>query len=231
MPRLSSLPRELQYLLPFRRQTAKLKPEEIDESMDLSLLNKLLCKRIEGLTIDKGQKKLQEDQAILEDWLLLPNLEDNGGMFFLRGYLMALPELVDRLLEEKNQTQEIEEIHMELPPGAKVKKRLGGSGGLEASWKRTTLFAFPENKEHKRKFQEQPQHHLAKIKMSPVAFGSVTGFKRLVDLSIIESMQVEYALEAPGGYASVSLLKTGISIDESKFEQYFHTIRVVRVQK
>ena len=64
--------------------------------------------------------------------------------------------------------------------------------------------------------------------MTAVKFGEVSGFKRFVDLSIVGSVNVDYALEVPGGYATVALLKKAATIDVEKFEQYFHTIRVDR---
>jgi hypothetical protein len=143
MPRLSSLPEELRYLEPFRKQVAKLKPEEIDESMDLSRLNKLLLKCIEGIPVAAGKNKLEEDSVNLERWLATPGINDNGGMTFLHGYLMALPELVDRLIAEKNKSCEMDEVEMELPPEAKVKKRLGGGGGWQVNWLRANFFVFP----------------------------------------------------------------------------------------
>ena len=231
MSRLSPLPEKLRYLQPFRKQVAKLKADEAVEDTDLSLLNQLLCGRIAGLPVEEGKKMLQEDQAMLEEWLASPKLEDNGGMFFLQGYLMALPELVDRLLEEKDKPQERDEIEMELPPEARIKK-IGAECGWKVSWLRTTLFIFPTDKKHMdymvKDFHEGARHHLSKVEVTPVIFGKVTGFKRVVDMSIVESMSVDYALEVLGGYASASLLKKGTSIDESRFEQYFHTIRIVR---
>jgi hypothetical protein len=238
MPRLTPLPEKIRYLQPFRKQVAKLKPEEIDESMDLSLLDKLLLERIRELPTDDGKKLLQEDHAILEEWLSSPGLQDNGGMVFLHGYLMALPDLVDRLLEERDKPQERIEIQMELPPEAKVKKLPDGT--WKVSWLRATLFVGPINKDYMeleaKSFYETRADRLIKFKVTPVSFGNVTGLKRLTDASIVEGMKAEYVLEVPGGYVSVSLLKHGNRIDEakfkefeSKFEQYFHTIRVLRV--
>ncbi len=230
MPRLTPLPERLRYLQPFRRQTAKLKPEEIDESMDLSLLNEFLCQRMDGVSPEAGKRMLQEDQEVLAKWLESPDLEDNGGMVFLHGYLMALPELVDRLLEARGKPGEEQiEVQMDLPPEAKIKKQRGGL--WKVTWLRTTLFALPSTKEYTefqiKDFQEGPREKLAKVTVTSVKFGNITGFKRLVDLSIVGAMHVDYALIVPGGYASVTLLKKATNIDPSQFENYFHTIRIV----
>ena len=96
MPRLTPLPEPLRYLQPFRKLAARLGPDEAVEDLDPSQLNKLLLERIRGIPVEEGKRKLQDDQAILDEWLSSPDLNDNGGMFFLKSYLMALPGLVDR---------------------------------------------------------------------------------------------------------------------------------------
>lgn len=231
MPRPSPLPEPLRYLQPFRKQVAKVKPEEIDEDMDLSLLNKLLLQRINGIPTDEGKRKLKADHDVLQKWLSSSDLNDNGGMTFLDGYLMALPELVDRLLEEKDKPEPPQkEIQMELPPEAKIKKLRGGL--WKVRWLKTTLFVLPCDKDYVdfqiKDFHEGPSEKLSKITVTAVKFGEVTGFKRFVDLSIVGCINVDYALEVPGGYATVALLKKAATIDVARFEEYFHTIRIAR---
>jgi hypothetical protein len=229
MPRLSPLPERLRYLEPFRKQVARLKPEEIDESMDLSLLNKLLLERIKGIPIDEGKAKIKADSELLETWLSSPGLNDNGGMMFLQGYFMALPELVDRLLEEKDKPiPPQQEIQIDFPAEAKLKKMRGGL--LKVSWLKTTIFVLPCDKEYRdyqiKEFREGPSDKLSKVSVTQVKFGNVTGFRRFTDISVVGSMNVDYALEIPGGYAAVTLLKKGTAINPSQFEQFFHTLRI-----
>jgi len=221
-----------------------MKPEEIGESMDLSLLNRLLLKRIHGIPLDAGKLKLQADQAVLEQWLAAPGLNDNGGMIFLQGYWLALPGLVDCLLEDRDKASELDEIEMELPPGARVKKRLEGGGGWQVKWLGATLFLIPvdpkylENELAAFHKSQSLTHPVYKFTVTPVAFGNVKGTKCLEDASLLEAMTAEYALEVPGGFVTASLLKSGNRIDahkfkefESKFEQYFHTIRLIRTHQ
>lgn len=207
---------------------ARLKPEEIDESNDLSLLNKLLLERIKGIPTDEGKEKLNADYDVLEKWLS-SNVDDNGGMTFLQGYLMALPELVDRLLEAGDKPEPPpKEIEIDFPPEAKVKKMRGGL--LKATWLRTTIFVLPCDKEYHdyqiKEFREGRSDKLSKVSVTQVKFGEVTGFKRLVDSSVVGSVSVDYALEVPGGCATVTLLKKGAAIDASMFEPFFHTLRI-----
>lgn len=233
---MSPLPEPLRYLQPFRKQVAKLKPEEIGESMDFSLLNKLLLERIKGIPPEEGKKVLGADSDVLEEWLASPGLEDNGGMVFLQGYLMALPELVDRLLEEKAKPPERFEVQMDLPAGAKIKKQLGGGGGWKVNWLKATAFIFPSEKRcwdaTLEMFRQSAKEHPPQVPVSleSVVFGKVTGLKCVTDMSVIGQQKIDYALEVPGGLAEVSLSKRGTIFDASNFEQYFHTIRIVSLQ-
>ncbi len=197
--------------------------------MDLSLLNKLLLERIKGIPTDEGKKKLKSDSEVLETWLSSPGLNDKGGLTFLQGYLMALPELVDRLLEEKDKPAPPQkEIQVDFPPEAKLKKMRGGL--LKVTWLRTTIFVMPCEKEYRdyqiKAFREGSSDKLSKVSVTKVKFGDVTGFRRFVDFSVVGSMNVDYALEIPGGYAVVTLLKKGPAIDPSRFERFFHTLRI-----
>ncbi len=230
MPRLSPLPEQLRYLHPFRQQVAKLGRDEAVEDLDHSLLNSLLLERIHGLPVAEGKRKLQEDQSILEEWLSLANVRDNGSMFFLKGYLMALPELVDRLLEEKEKPREHFKIQMEFPDGARVKDQPGG--GMKVNCFRATLFAFPLEArlvETQVKMLREPQHHrLEKVTVTQVAFGKAKGVKRVSHIPDVGSYDVDYVLEVPGGFAQLGVLRRGTPtpFDEARFEKYFHTIRI-----
>ncbi len=231
MPRLTPLPKRLRYLQPFRKQVANLKPEEIDESMDLSLLNELLCQRIHGFSLEEGKKLLQDDQAVLKEWLSTPDLEDNGGMGFLHGYFMGLPELIDHLLEEKNKPPQRDEIRMELPVEAKIKKRLD-HGVWEVSWLQAKLWISPADQHsienEVRGFLELARTPFVDVVVLPVAFGNVGGVKKVTREPYSKSPEFDYALQVPGGYVTIGLLKPGQGLDESRFEQYFHAIRIVR---
>lgn len=228
MPRLTPLPESLRYLEAFRNQVAKVDSEDIDESTDLSLLNNLLLERIKGISATEGKEKLQSDFDVLEAWLASPGLIDNGGMKFLQGYLMALPELVDRLLEKQDNPAPLGEIQIELPSAVRLKKMQGGL--LKAIWRRTTIFVLPCDKKYRdykiKEFHEGPFDKLSKVSVTQVKFGDVTGFRCYVDFSVVESMNIDYALEIPGGYAVITLLKKGTAIDPSQFEQFFHTLRI-----
>ena len=230
MPRLSPLPERLKYLQPLRKLVANLKPEDIDESMDLSVLNSLLRHRIERQSPEAGKRTLQEDQEALEKWLKSPNLEDNGAMYFLRGYLMALPELVDHLLEIEDKPQQRAEIYMELPAEAKIKKR-HDNAVLEVGWLGAKLWVSPTDKNgvesEVRNFLELARTPFVDVVVLPVVFGNVGGVKKMTHRSDSKSTELEYALQVPGGYATIGLVKRGTGLLESKFEQYFHTMRIV----
>lgn len=236
MPRLTPLPEQLKYLQPFRKQVGALDSEEVSASLDVSLLNKLLCQRIEGMSVEDGKRLLQEDQEVLEKWIGTGSVDDNGGMIFLQGYLGALPDLVDRLLELNDEPQVRSlELHMDLPKAAKVKRKSGGL--LEVNWLRAIFFVHPVERDYLdfqvESFRNGQIEKLAQVEVSEVRFGEVSGLKRLTDMSIVETVSAEYALKVPGGFAFAMLMKRGNRIThakfsecEAKFEQLFHTIRL-----
>lgn len=237
MSRQTPLPKCLEYLRAFRRQAAKLAPEEINEEMDLALLNGLLLKRIEGLTLDQGKKVLDEDHQVLDGWLKTAAAPD-AGMFFLNGYLGALPELVDLLLEARAKPTAKPKIDIQLPPGVKAKTKNGIL--WEIRWMGAKIFAYPLDQSG---FEMQigmlrdgPRHQLATTTVEEVKYGPVIGVRRFTDMSIVEVIQIEYALRVPGGFVFVSVLKSGNRIDAAKFkeaemkiEQCFHSIRIEHV--
>jgi hypothetical protein len=118
---------------------------------------------------------------------------------------------------------------MDFPPKARIKKMTGGL--LKTTWLRTTVFVLLCDREYRdrqiKELLEGPREKLSKVSVTQVKFGNVHGVRRFVDLSVVESMSVDYALEVPGGFAMVALLKKGTENDTSQFEQFFHTIRIV----
>lgn len=243
MSRQTPLPKCLEYLRAFRRQTAKLAPEEINEDMDLSLLNGLLLKRIEGLTLDQGKRTLDEDHQALDGWLKTTAAPD-AGMFFLNGYLGALPELVDLLLEARAKSTAKPKFVIQLPPDVKAKTKNGIL--WEIRWMGAKVFAYPEDQSgfeyHVKQFREGPRHKQTTvtnevgdytITVNDVEYGSVVGIRRITDMPVVEVVHIEYALRVPGGYVFVSVLKSGNRTSAAKFkeagmkiEQCFHSIRI-----
>ena len=230
MPRQTPLPEPLRYLQPFCKQVAKLKPEEIDESMDLSLLNALLLQRIAGMSRQAAKRAIANDRELLERWIDASNCKDSGGVCFLHGYLMGLPELVDHLIEKVDKSQPRDGIFMQLPKEAKIRKRLD-SGIWEVTWMGAKLWISPADRKEieseVRSFLESARTPFVNVLVMPVAFGNVGGVKKVTQVQDQQSPDVDYALQVPGGYAQIGLAKSGPGLDESEFEQYFHTVRIV----
>lgn len=120
---------------------------------------------------------------------------------------------------------------MKIPTEALAKKL---HGGWKASWLGFTLLVFPSDKKSFEKevefFHQPPKPHPVPIAVSvtPIAFGKVKGFKKVMVINEIESKSVDYTLEVPGGYATAEILKRGIKWEESKLEQCFHTIHIIQ---
>lgn len=230
MPRLTPLPEQLKYLQPFRKHVAKLRPEEIDENMDLSVLDELLLKRIVGLSAKEGKALLERDQSILEKWSRLPDFKDNGGMRFLKGYLMGLPDLVDYLQSKTENQQERLEVSMEFPKEAKVSHREGGV--IQVACFQGTLLVFPQEpdlaKTNMQVMRGSQHRQLPQLSVESVEFGNAKGVKSSSQITNVGS-EICYILEVPGGFVHISFSRRGATGDfnEAELEKYFHTIRVV----
>ena len=229
MRQLSPLPDALDYLGPFRKQVAKLSPGENIEDMDLSLLNKLLLNRIRGVSRETGKARLQADREILETWLATRGIKDNGSMSFLRGYLMALPGLVDQLREEQNQSPENAGVHMDLPAEAKRKRGIG-NGGWQTGWLKVKVVVLPAKDSDRPPLGDftGPMWDKAIVSSTNVVFGAVSGRKLMADIPIGAGARfIQYDLQAPGGRVFVGLIMDGTQRDPAPFENYFNTIKVL----
>src|SRR5213592_1291343 len=111
------LPTRLRYLEPVRKQLAALAPDDIHEDTDLSVLRRVVRKRVKGLSDEDARSALRDDAAELESWLSAPGQADTRLYFVLP----ILPDAIEVLLAEQPQMPpERGEARMELPEGAKV---------------------------------------------------------------------------------------------------------------
>lgn len=72
----NSLPTRIRYLEPVRKQLAALGPDDIHEDTDLSVLRRVVRKRVKGLSDVEARSALNEDAAELEKWLSKPGKAD-----------------------------------------------------------------------------------------------------------------------------------------------------------
>lgn len=220
-----SLPVRLRYLEPVRKHLAALNSDAIDEDTDLSVLRRAVRRRLKGLSDEEARSALQEDAAVLTNWLSTPGLPDERLIFVLP----ILPDAIEILLADPPQEPpERGEVSMDLPDGADVKKE---HGCLSVKWRRFSLFVYPQHCEEMHGFMGQyhgdaksmPMHAGKGISVTEVRFGEVLG----VSVSSFACKRVNYALEAPGGYVLVVLDSSNRNFDESQLEAYFHTLRIL----
>lgn len=228
MPRLTPLPEQWKYLQPFRQHVLRLKPEEINEDVDLSLLHRLLCNRIRGFSTEKAKRVLNRDADVLAAWLAAPSQKDDR-LHFLGAYLGALPKLVDRIRREQNVTKPQDRIKMDFPERGRTTAQRGG--GWKMNWLQATMFVFPSTKKcldaQVSQFQSDAKESPTDVRLVRVALGRVRGLKRVMRSPLGPVRVVDYALRVPGGCAIVGLVKRSEKFDELPFEAYLRTIQVV----
>lgn len=241
MARASSLPERLRYLQPFRKKCAALPPEELHEDSGTDPLFSLYFKRIKGLPPVEAEKLLEEDIAVLRDWLSKPTQQNDPLHFAIGVFCIYSPaELVKHLFEQAKKTPEPTLcFHMVLPPGAKLRRVAGGGEeGVLFSWQGllAAFSAIPEAAVAGTDRALADRSRIEKV-ISTVSFGEVIG-KKYVGTG--ESWrgpfkQVDYLLVVPGGHVCVRVsagmkVRDELNWDESKLERYFHTLHVTLKQ-
>ncbi len=223
MPRRPSLPERLSYLEPFRRVLNRLEPEEFNEDMDQSLLHKFVLKRTEGLSTHEAAKLLENDQTELKAWTS-DYAPDEKALVWLETQLAILPDLMGELRSRPAAVNPKRKVEMKLPEGAR--SRSMQNGAVKISWKRITFMAVPVESRYLNTSMDQSS--CPSDIVTRVQFGQVMGHKRNRPEFLKTGVHsVDYFLEAPGGGVQIWLLKKGGHFDESEFEDFFHTIRLV----
>jgi hypothetical protein len=212
-----------------RKQLAALDPDDVHEDTDLSVLRRVVRKRVRGLSEEEARAALHEDAAELERWLSTPGLPD-ARLYFV---LPILPDAVEILLTEHPQgPPERGEASMELPDDAKVTKE---NGCWSVKWHRLFLSLYPSHCEdmHREagrlKDDAKSRQMLdgSGMSVADVRFGPVSGIKGISRMASPKFKRVNYALDVPGGHLVVVLDSSRGDFDESEVERYFHTLRVL----
>jgi hypothetical protein len=66
---VSKLPSRVRHIQPVLDELLSLPPEDVNEDLDTSLLHTLLLQRVEGLSLQKAEKRLAGDQKALQAWM------------------------------------------------------------------------------------------------------------------------------------------------------------------
>jgi len=226
----NTLPTRLRYLEPVRKQLAALDADEIHECTDLSVLRRVVRKRLKGLSDEEGRALLREDADELARWLPTRDSQDQRLYFVLP----ILPDAIEILLTAQQPTSPPErgEASMELPEGAKVTVE---NGCWSVKWRRFDLFLAPSHREEMHSFagsfkeeaKSQPMIDGSGTYVVEVRFGDVSGIKRVWKVVSRKLKCVDYALDVLEGHMVATLDSSSKDFDESEFERYFHTMRVL----
>ena len=124
-----------------------------------------------------------------------------------------------------------DDVKMDLPEGARLKTE---EGAWKVRWQGFTCILGPSSKKG---YDQQVEifnqtcgqyAHLVSKAVTSCVFGAVRGIKHVQVIRDLDSKTVDYALEVPGGFVDVGILKRGAAWDESDWEQFFHTIQMVK---
>lgn len=180
-PMAHPLPARIRYLEPVRKQLAALAPDDIHEDTDLSVLRRVVRKRVKGLSEEQARAALQEDAAELEKWLSTPGLPDARLHFVLP----ILPDAVEILLIQHTQgPSERGEVSMELPDGAKVTRE---NGCWSVQWRQFLLSLYPSHREdmHREAGRLRMTPRAARWSMGAVCLSPLSGLVRCRALSAL----------------------------------------------
>jgi len=237
MTRAPALPERLRYLQPFRRKFARGRAQELNEDSGSAVLMPLMSKRIEGFSVENAAALLQQDHAALEQWLNSLGGKGDPLHFALGFSITAAPQELAKLIKEETEKppEPALRLHIELPPGAKL-RRVDGAGdsgklivlkGLWLAIDATSEEALRNLITHKDSGPYSPERS-----ESDVRFGEVTGRKLTIKGESWRGpyKKLVYGLTVPGGqvyaYISAPGKKNELNWDETPFEQCFHTLRV-----
>jgi len=128
-----------------------------------------------------------------------------------------------------------DDVKMDLPEGARVKIE---QGVWKVRWRKSQFFLGPLSDTE---YQSQvallsepatgPYAHFYSITVTQVAFGAVKGIKCVRVVREVGSRSVQYALEVPGGFAHGGILKRGLDWDESEWEEFYPSIRMIKNER
>jgi hypothetical protein len=128
-----------------------------------------------------------------------------------------------------------DDVKMDLPERARVKAE---QGVWKVRWRKSQFFVGPLSEDE---YQGQvallsepaagPYAHFYSITTTQVTFGAVKGIKSVRVVRETGSKSVQYALQVSGGFAHAGIVKRGLEWDESEWEQFFPSIRMIKNER
>lgn len=219
-----TLPNELRYLQGFLRWLEKQPPAALDESLDISRLEKALRKRVRGLAAPQAQQLLNDDRNALQSWLDSWAPAETWAHWLLGA--LAHRNLARKLLERPTDEPPAPSIQFETPAGWHS-RAIPFNLNLRKAKLRAFITAIDEfsfRLPYSRIFASGE----GRIEEFDVQFGEVTGKKCLVlQTAPVQIKQVDYNLAVPGGFVSIMLCRSdGGDFDEATFEAQLPTLRI-----
>jgi hypothetical protein len=253
MARIKVLPERLRYLRPFQDYLATLPAADVGESTDSTMLEKLLRKRLRGMSSQEATNLLSADLEDLETVYSVGHRRD-VRLGFIFGFLFTAATMPENLLKPPPKRKKVvERLTMTLPPGAKLSV---DEYSLAVKWKRQNLCALRHNMDdeftrgltmarlaHPNASERElltllGETALAKLaspntpqnepKAIDVKLGSVTGHKRVASGdSPVVWKRAGYELKIPGGYVSVDIQARHL-FNETEWEPFLATLHFTK---
>jgi hypothetical protein len=249
MARIETLPERLQYLRPFQEFLTKLPKAEVGEFTDNTLLEKLIRKRLRGMSSEEAKKALGADLQELKEFCSVGRRGDDVRLGFILGFLWVASEMPEELLKPAIKPRKIvERLRMELPRGAKSSI---DQYSLSVEWMGQNFHALRLDMEDAFSHEftlarlahpNASEHELLSLidasaaeRVCPnpiqdraqaisVNLGKVVGHKHVAcGEPPNEWKRADYLLKIPAGYVSVSI-QAGHLFDESWWETYLTTL-------
>jgi hypothetical protein len=232
---LEPLPHPLRYLQPFADALATIPPEDLNEDVDASRLDRALRKRVAGLKEEAAEAKLSKDRDLLQQWLTARR--DHPAHWIL-GFLLS-PDLAAHLTRPAEPPPRGPMMAFEAPTGWKVKAvpfrldlKTGKVIGSITAIDKLGFEHFMGLSEQQPKAQQPAmecfRHPEWKRVVTAISCGQVSGQKCSVRvLGPVSWKRVDYVLRVPGGFVTVFLgTMKGEEFDELPFEAKLHTLRL-----
>jgi hypothetical protein len=243
----------LRFLRPFQEYLAALPAADVGETTDSTMLEKLLRKRLRGMSPQEATNQLSADLEDLEAVFSVGHRRD-VRLGFIVGFLFTAATMPENLLKPPAKRKKVvARMTMKLPPGAKLSV---DEYSLVVKWKRQNLcvtrcdmddefsrdltlatFAHPNASE--REFLTlMGETALAKLaspntsenqpKAISVKLGTVIGHKHVaLGNAPVVWKRAGYLLKIPGGYVSVDIQARHL-FDETEWESYLATLRFTK---
>ena len=219
----NKLPDTLVYLQEFLDLLYEIPSEELHAEIDPFVLESALRKRIGTVDFKKARKFLDNDRKILKQWL--ENSEDLAHpAYWILGFL-SIPGLAKKIFNIASSEEKDPTIKLDSPVGWDLTEAPLQLNGQKGNLTACVTIIDGGSFEHL-----QIQFGQGYGDNSEIQLGETVGRKYVhCQTHPIYWKRVEYVVEVPGGFCSISLQdSSGKNFDEVPFELQLDTLKIIK---